>query len=343
MLLLRALNEYDQIINSEANGIASKQLIYNTTLDYLKANEKKRMDGLSIKEQDLYVKEYMKKFLFDHYDKLEKKFRRRHQNISNIINHLFINKEDYFDYYYILKELSTLPNHLINGSRTITNWISTTDNIKSVFKYYNNQDVHQMAVLDIDTNGLFSSDTLAVDVSNKETINKFSFLSKKIDLKKFKDFIECIKGEPRDSMTASDLFDETIITPVKQNFMGFNFSVASKEFSIYEYIPKEYVKRTLEPLEIDLLFQQILTVDYFDFSWSEQKEILKDIKQIIMNNIEREQDNEIKYLFEELYINNKNIFKNISEVEKDKLINKQAEFFYKVEDIPDFVIRQRTK
>ena len=49
----------DQIINSEANGIASKQLIYNTTLDYLKANESnKELEESFLKEFEQMKTDY---------------------------------------------------------------------------------------------------------------------------------------------------------------------------------------------------------------------------------------------------------------------------------------------
>ena len=179
-LVFRALNDMDILCDPLKNGIASKKMLYDLTRTYLEATEQKFLNGLSEKEKDEYIKSNIEKYIITHYSKLSKKFSRRNIPIRNVINDFVINK-DKRAYYLLLCFLSTLNNHLVNGSKVYTEWISTTTNFESMFKYYDRQSEHKVAVALLPTNGVYNESTLVVDVSERERISQLRCLSKKID------------------------------------------------------------------------------------------------------------------------------------------------------------------
>ena len=65
MLLFRAMNEYDVIIDPLKNGFTSKKIIYDNTKRYLYNTNRKLIEKLSIKEKDEYVKSYINTYLIE--------------------------------------------------------------------------------------------------------------------------------------------------------------------------------------------------------------------------------------------------------------------------------------
>ena len=141
MFLFRAMNDFDITIDPIKNGLASKELIYNATKRYLYNTDRERMEKFSIKDRDEYIKSYMNQYLLAHKYKLSKIFRKEHKPVRDRI-HKFVEEKDGIAYCHIIKDLSTLPNHLINGSKTYTNWISTTSEFDCMWRYYDRQKIH---------------------------------------------------------------------------------------------------------------------------------------------------------------------------------------------------------
>jgi len=185
MILFRVMNSYDITINPLKNGIASKKLIYDITKEHLYNTKRELMVKLSQKELDQYIKNYMNKYLLEHKYKLDKIFKKRHIPIKTTI-HNYVENKDVFSYFQIIKDLSSLPNHLINGSKTYTNWISTTNNFDGIWNYYDRQNIHGVLVIDVNTNGVFDENTYVVDLSNSNTINIINNINSQKEIDKIK-------------------------------------------------------------------------------------------------------------------------------------------------------------
>ena len=304
-VVLRALNEYDILCNPLINGIVSKKRLYFYTKRYLESKEAKYLASLSPKEQEEYIKSYIPKYLKTHKGILAKRFFADHKNIRTIINK-YVTEQDSESYYWLLQFLSTLNNHLINGSRTYTEWISTTTCFDSMYKYYQNQDVHNVAVCQIPTNGIYNRETLAVDLSDREKIKQIKCLSKKINATDVHRFIELVNKDPELEKYADSLFHEFIFQETNEKFMGFNFATASREICIYDYIPPQWIYSVLERIHIDLILIQRFNEEYISLSKEDQKKELIDLRERMKQLVLRLKDSYAVYVFEQLYLENKN-------------------------------------
>lgn len=341
MILMRALNEYDRIMNPLRNGLASKKLIYNATKRYLYNTDRELVEKLSKKELDEYIKNYMYKYLISHKYQLEKIFKRQHKITKDTI-HKFVEEKDDFSYCQIVKDLSSLPNHLINGSKTYTNWISTTTNFDSIWNYYDRQKIHEVAVLNVSTNGVFNEDTYVVDVSNKEAIEKLKCISNKIDAETFDLFIKFMKENPEYQKDIVSSFHHFIMRPTNKKFMGFNFAASSFEYSIYEYLPKESIISVLESLQIDLICANLLNEEYYTLSPRKQAQELEKLKRIILGYIQKENNPYMLYVFEELYLKKRNISEITNDTnEQEKMIVMRNKILSKSRNIPSVLIKKQ--
>lgn len=314
MLLFRAINDLDITIDPIKNGLASKELIYKATKRYLYNTNRETMEKLSLKDKDEYIKEYMNKYLLDHKYKLSKIFRKEHKSTRDRI-HRFVEEKDNVSYCEMIRDLSTLPNHLINGSKTYTNWISTTSDFDCMWRYYDKQKTHQVAILDVNTNGVFDEFTYIVDISNKDTINNIKFLSNKIDDNTFDSFIRFIEEHPEYKDNIPSIFNNYVMRKTNKKFMGFNFASSSSEYSIYEYIPKESIISVLESLQIDLICAGLFNDDYFLLNSHQQLLELNRLKELILKHVKEENNPYMLYVFDELYLKKR----NISEIAKTPL------------------------
>ena len=302
-LLYRALNDYDIACNPLMNGLASKKLIYDLTLSYLEANEKEIMQGLNDFEKDLYCRENMMKYINTHQHKLKKMIDKRGSQITrNLSRAADCNVESWA---YLLYYLSTLNSHLSNGSRIDTDWISTSKDMHSIFKYYNNQTIHKVAVLGTGSGGIMDDNTIVVDLSSREMIdNTLLVLNKMIKGGSCKDIIEKIK---QSSNTFIDVINSDIFDRTNKKFVGFNYSVADNETCIYRFYPSEHVIAVLEALQIDLLAFKIFSLDFFRLDKDKQLLELNKLKENLKKMIIKLNDSDMFYVFKELYLENKNI------------------------------------
>lgn len=341
MILFRVLNDYDMIVDPIKNGLASKKLIYDVTKKYLYNIDKKTIENLSEKDKDEYIKNYIEKYLFDHKYKISKIFNKYHESTKDTI-HKFVEEKNNFAYCQMVRDLSSLSNHLINGSRTFTNWISTTNTFDGIWKYYDRQSIHKVAVIETYTNGVFNEDTYVVDVSNRETIDKIKFMSNKIDDTTFETFIEFIKNNPEYQDLLVELFNKFIVKPTNKKFMGFNFAISSNEYSIYEYLPKESILSILESLQIDLICADLLNEEIFKLKPNQQIYELNKLKNMILKYVREENDSYMLYVFDELYLKQRNISELVLDSnEKEKMLLTRNKIISKSQFAPSVLIKKK--
>lgn len=303
-LVFRALNEYDILCDPINNGIASKKMLYDLTRIHLEAKEGKYLENLSFKEREEYIKGNIKKYIKTHRSKLDKRFSYGNRDARNTINS-FLKNEDNESYFMILQYLSTLNNHLANGSRVQTEWISTTTNFDSVYKYYKNQDVHEIAICTAYINGVLNPSTFVVDLSDKEKLSQLECLGKKIDVSTVRKLNELVRSNPEYDEIAVEYFHSRLFKPTDLKFMGFNFATAAHEICFYNHIDSRCVRAILERLHVDLIFLQRFNEQYINLSKEEQKKALIELKGRMNNAIINMNDPYMMYVFEQLYLYNK--------------------------------------
>ncbi len=341
MVLFRVMNEFDMIIDPFKNGLVSKKAIYNATKKYLYNTDREIIEKLSIKEEDEYIKNYMSKYLLDHKYKLGKIFKKQHKLVRDVI-HKYVLRKDCFAYCQIIKDLSSLPNHLINGSRVYTNWISTTSDFDRIWKYYDRQQIHEVAVLNIFTNGVFDEDTYVVDLSNKEVIDKIRFISNKIDDSAFDSFMNFMKENPEYQDNIISSFNRFIMKPTDKKFSGFNFAAASSEYNIYEYISKESVISVLESLQIDLVCAGIMNMEYLKLSPRQQAYELEKLKNLILKHVQEEKNPYMLFVYDELYLKKHNISEITNDkYEQEKITLMRNQIISKSQVLPSVLIKKR--
>ena len=353
MLLLRALNNYDIAVNPLENGIASKLMLFDIVKDYCEKdkNVNKFFSLLDEEEKEKYIVEHIEQYLKVCNKKLENKFIKSSSQSRNDVKEYcnFLcsirgkNKEEmisivknnsdnvnFGSYITFMNYLSGLQRHLLYGSSKITDWISTSTSIESVFRYYDKQDIHQVAVIKSDTGGLVDSDNiLSVDLSTFDKIkSKSHYLCNRIDIKDnyIIDFLA-------DLSVISPLvmlnFRSNMINQTNINSRGFKYSTNSKEVCILKYVPKNHVISLLGALQIDLLRFQVFNTDFVYKSINEQINELKRFKFILSNYLLKINDAYLLYLFDELYNKNNNInnlvrfnqSRNYIENNRNKILN----------------------
>lgn len=341
MLLLRALNDFDIIIDPIKNGLASKKMIYDATKRYLYNVEREKVEKMSKQERYEYIKSYMREYLINHKHKLSKIFEKNHLETKNIINN-FVDNKDKFSYCQMIMDLSSLPNHLVNGSKTYTNWISASNNIDGLWNYYDSQKIHEVAVINVNTNGVFDENTYIVDLSNRETINNIRFLSNKIDIDDFDSFTMFMKENPELDKFFINGFNKYVMKPTNKKFMGFNFSASDNEYCIYEYLSKESIVSVLESLQIDLICADLFNEEYLLLNPNKQVQELKKLKDMILKHVLEEKNPYMLYVFEELYLKKHNIFEiTNSKEEQEKMILMRNEIISKCRLLPSVLIKNK--
>lgn len=330
MLLYRVLNKYDMLYNPLENGLASKKLLYNMTYDYLNSTQKEYLSKLSKNKRELYVKNniefYISKHKKDIGNKILKRGNKVYSNLSGIHRMKNLTIDDINNNYYetILKQyneswlylsyyLSTINNHLINGSKTFTNWISTTKNINKLIKYYD--DTSKIAIIKTTSMGLMDNNTLVVDMSNMESINEMiMFLSKKIEEDDFKKFYNISK----ENNFNKQLYESFLHNKTNENFMGYKYSSFDEEFLIYEYYPKENIVCTLDKLQIDLLGAKLFDLPkYASLPKDEQVRQLAILKEVLSDKIKKIDDPFLMEVYKKVYIDNESMdFINVLNTEK---------------------------
>lgn len=347
MILLRALNDLDIAANPLESGIASKKTIYDLTKAYY--SNDKEYNSLSEKEKDLFIKEHMISYVHNNKAKLEKKYSRATLESRNDIkefreigaliysNHangkgtpLNINYGAFINFY---KYLSTLQFHLVNGNNKITDWISFSRSFDKVKKYYDNQDDHKVAIVYyqdesfVDENGV-----MTIDLSSKEEIERLYFLCNKINNLDEK-ALDLLAEECRHDYDLFMKFINSSIQNTKINCRGFSYSTSSKEACTLKYIPKEYILDVFEQFQMDLFERRLYDPRALTIPRGEQKIYLQRLKRQLQELVYREKNPFLNYLFNELYINNKNI--NNLDSNHNKLIHGKEKILRIARAIPN--------
>lgn len=340
LFTFRALNNFDLLANPEKNGIASKQLYYDLTEKYLESREGEFLLSLKEKDRKQYIKNNIPNYIKSHSVNLEKKFIKRNKQAHEVIKR-FYKEKDQHSYYYLLQYLSTLNNHLINGFHTYTDWISTTKDFDSIWKYYDNQEEHKVAAILTETNGICNSDTFVVDVSGKQIINQIKCLGKNIKKEEVDAFIRLML-ETDNMHIANKFFHEYYFQRTKLHSRGYSNSTKSREVCIYNFIKPESIISILEQLQIDLIQGDIFDNNFFTLSKQQQKYELEKLKTILKQFAKLQGDPYFMYVFEQLYMKNANISKiTNNNQEKEKIEKYRLMILRKALVTPSKLIKRR--
>lgn len=336
MLLVRSLNEYDIVSDPLSNGIASKELIYNLTKSYYDSQKDKEYIALSNKEKDVFIREHIKEYLISHKRKLAKLYEKRNASYRKAISDL-LDRHDPAGAIMVIKYMSSLQSHLNSGSRVNSNWISTSKSLDGIGKYYDKQDVHKVALIKTNTNGFIDSDrVLTMDVSSKEKIASNHFLYNKIDC----DFIDNLAYISTSYPAVLDYFTANFTVLTNPKARGFNYAKSSREVCIYEYLPASHIIGLIEALQMDLIKLGVFNFDYFKLSREDQEMYLNKLKMILFKLIKNLQDPFMLYVFQELYLNNKNLKTIITfRDSKDKIIASRNKILSLAKRIPNIQIK----
>ena len=124
--------------------------------------------------------------------------------------------------------------------------------------------------------------------------------------------------------------------------MGFNFSIASNEYCIYEYLSKESIISVLESLQIDLICADLFNEDYLLLSSGKQAQELEKLKNMMLKHILKENNPYMLYVFEELYLKKHNI-REITDCieEQEKITLMRNEIISKSQLLPNVLIKRK--
>ena len=333
MLLIRALNEYDMISDPIKNGIASKKLLYRLTETYYQ----KELESIPKNEKEQFVKDHIKEYILSHKGNLEKHYRKQNKQYRTIINSTLDNKNP-AAFIKFQEIMSTLQGHLNSGSRTDTNWISTSKTYSGVQRYYDKQDVHQMVLIKSFNNGIIDQDrVLTVDVSNEEAIAKNPYLCNKIAC----EHINMIAALSIDYPNILQDFKIDYVNPTNEKARGFSFSKASDEVCIYEYLPSDHILGLIEPLQNDLILKGLFNFNFYKLDIREQITYLNQLKRQLQILVDFQKDDYLSYLYRKLYIENRNIKSLITLTSpKERVIANKNKVLRLARNIPNIQIKR---
>ena len=204
-------------------------------------------------------------------------------NIENYDNDTIMYLELYF------KDLfSDVNKHIGMGTTYSTKWISFTNSLDKILKYYLSQTKsHQVAVVDSNIKGIFDDSLIALDLSTKENIEKIR---------------QCL-------ITMDNKYTNL-------NFRGFKFAKRDNEIIYYNYVPRQKVKAVLTQFEVDLLFnnlveQSFLIDNIYPLSYIIKTKLGKELYSL--NN------QELYELFNDVYVNNKALSTLVAKYDKSEL------------------------
>lgn len=361
MLLVRALNPLDIACDPLTNGITSKKVIYDIVKNYYEQNKKSPYHKLSKEEQEQFIMEHMEEYIKFHQGKLEKKFLKAsletRENVKEFLDfyhsiqgrtkeelepNLKGNQEqlNYGSYIIFKKYLSTLQSHLLYGSKKITDWISTSSSINAISRYYDSQDIHQVAIIKSNTGGLVDSDNiLTVDLSSKGKIMQNQFLCNKIDIEE--DTIDTLAAISNLYPFLMLQFGNRMVNKSNENARCFSYSTSSKEFCIQRYIPKDHILSILGALQMDLITHGMFDEAFIHLPKEEQKRALEHLKQVLKHRVDYQDDPFLSHVFEECYMKDRNMNQITTPEEPfDKVYFNKRKILYLARDIPNSQIKK---
>lgn len=293
MYIYRAINELDEKIDPTKNGLIAKsiidEVIYSDYELLLYSNFRKENNPLSQmtdKELNLIYREIRGNFNLDLHIPEIINIANMNQKIANdILRNVMLTNDEYF-----LSQfeniLSTKNGHITNGSSIDYPWISFSTDLSLVRSYYEKQEKNIIVVVDSNIVNTFdnigSDELIALDLSSREKIQ-----------------------ENIEFMINADK------TPTSIYYRGFNYTISDKEVIYYNKVPKEKIVAILNPLQYELLLNDLLTEEYYQLSAGEKYcwrfNILTEMKKMFQDN-----HNIINYILEKYYTENIS-FKKLSE------------------------------
>lgn len=263
MYLYRALNDNDLSTLSLNEGLYSKEITDYFKLKafdlFLSANSDlyNQFSKLSKDGKKITYKSYMHDFTFDVIEL---------RNLANIISSKV--KIETMDDITVKKSgiysaLRTVNNHLVNGSKYNTNWISFTKDIHRIEKYYLKQKINKVAVLDsnlkmknleLSYDLIIDCNTLGLDFSDRKTV-KF--------------LLEQHLLPNKDDKTT------------KETFRGLNYAIKDKEVIYYSHVPQEKIVTVLEPIQVDLIYNDLLNENFYKLDNDAKLDVYRIFKETI--------------------------------------------------------------
>lgn len=331
MYLFRVLNQFDINSNILENGLVSKKLLYDITKNYYQTN--KEYLELNSKERELFIKKNINNYLINHQNNLKKKYLKYCKDIFDIIdkmkNQTNPDPEVFMKMVYYI---STLNNHLINGTKNYTEWISLSKSLNDIDKYYQSQSKHQIAIISSNTNGYIDEQSIAIDLSKRSIINDDKVLCNKI---KYEDYLKYL------NLKDIDLFIEHLVHQTKKQFMGYNYTVSDKEVCYYQYIPSNKIVSILEALQIDLIRCNLFNEDFLKLNRKEQQKNYENLKYKLLTLVQLMKEPYMLHIYEEVYLNNNNIELVTTNIfEKEKIKHTKKLILGLASKIPDIEIKR---
>lgn len=281
MYIYRLINELDEKINPLKNGLVARSIIDGITskefnfLIYAESikNERNLLEKFSSKNiRDIY-KEIRKISIENNLFEILTVAKHNQEQLNKQLESIFKNKNEN-NLECIISILKNINGHITNGYEKDYPWISFSTDLNAIKKYYEHQNINSVVVIDSQNNLLFDECNndilLAVDLSNRESIQNNPFLINNLGLK------------------------------TRENYRGYNYAINSKEIVYYNRVPKEKIVTILKSLQYELLINGLLDEEYYRFSELKKIEInnkiLYEMKELFKNDSDI-----VNYILEEYY------------------------------------------
>ena len=295
MYIYRVLNDCDIALQTKEHGLFNKKVI----------EEESRIcfDIQLMSNNDIQPSEELFKYLLPTYAGvnqflISKEVKIRQEVLEQKLNLLReINNGDLENYdsdtimhleLYFKNLFSDINKHIGMGTTYSTKWISFTNSLDKILKYYLTQTKsHQVAVVDSNIKGIFDDNLIALDLSTEKNIEKI------------KDGLITMSGKY-----------------TNLNFRGFKFAKRDNEIIYYNYVPKEKVKAVLTQFEIDILFNNLIDKTFLIENIYPVSYI---IKTKLGSEIHRLNNPELYELFNDVYVHNKALSTLVAKYDKSEV------------------------
>lgn len=284
MYIYRALNECDINLEPTINGIFNKEDISKATrptFDTLigSHNNNSELSNYIFPDEALF--NYMKPSLcyanIDYLQILANSSQKRIDEIFDVYREYVKGKKIPEEIIvannrYLMGILSTINAHIKDGTNIDTKWISFSNNLMSIIRYYLNQSkVHRVAVVDSNINKALDDNLFALDLSDNN-------------------HIEGVK----------QILINKDLTPTSTRFIGFNYARNSHEIVYYNHIPKEKITAVISPLQVDLILNNMYNLKYLSTRHL-QDMALTDVKEFLKESIDNPEESFLLDMFNDMY------------------------------------------
>ncbi len=282
MMIYRSLNDSDMELEPLKNGLYSKlniKLATESLFDFLLAANGITLTKGSYKSE---LSEFKKNSVKYSLSRIIELTNEKNNRLNVIKKHMsgYIENKDYdalapflIDFFDIT---STKNSHILHGNKYASDWISFTKDIETLkFYYLNQKKKHMVAGMDSNINIILDCDTIAYDMSSKELARKNPFLYNK--------------------SRNTGLYKETDL-----DSMAVRYANSRAEVLYYNHVPSERLF-TLGPLQVDMLYNGMLSKDYLNAS-KEARETINHLLIYILKYKLKDKSLLTNYALEKLYI-----------------------------------------